>query len=131
MTLLSILFTALLLAPVLVIAYFWWAARRHSKQHPEAMPDGESIVLARVGGILCAMLPVLQMLASMVRWRTGEPGLYLWYAVVLVGVVLAVLALTGFLTHARGRERSISSGMVLLSVSLLLLITFLQGSSAA
>lgn len=95
------------------------------------MPDAEPLVLARVGGILCAVLPALQLLAGIVRWRTGEAGMYLWYGVVLGGVMLAVLALTGFLTHARGRERSVSSGMVLLAVSLLLLITFLQGGSAA
>ena len=129
--LLSILFTAVLLAPALVIAWFWRGARLRAAQHPEVVPDAEGLVLARVGGILCAVLPALQLLCGVVRWRTGEPGLYLWYAVVLVGIMFAVLALTGLLTHARGPERGVSVGMVLLSVSLLLLITFLQGSSGA
>lgn len=127
----SILFTAALLVPAFVIAWFWRSARLRNARHPEVVPDAEGLVLARVGGILCAVLPPLQLLCGIVRWRTGEPGLYLWYAVVLGGVMLAVLALTGLLTYARGRERGVSSGMVLLSVSLLLLITFLQGGSGA
>ena len=131
MTLLTVLFTALLVTPAVVIAGFWRASRQRAAQHPAAMPDAEALVLARVGGLLCTILPALQMLAGIVRWRTGEPGIYLWYAVVAGGLLLAVLALTGFLTHARGRERGVSSGMVLLSVSMLLLITFLQGGSAA
>ncbi len=131
MMLLSILFTALLLAPALVIAWFWRAARLRTAQHPDVVPDTEALVLARVGGIVCAVLPALQLLASIERWRTGDAGLYLWYALVLGGVMLAVLALTGLLTHASGRERGVSTGMVLLSVSLLLLITFLQAGSGA
>lgn len=131
MSLPFILFTVLLLAPALVIAGFWRASRQHHVQHPEAMPDAEALVLARVAGILCGLLPALQMGAGMERWRTGEPGLYLWYMVPVGGLLLAVVTLAAILTHARGTERGVSSGMVLLSISMLLLITLLQSSGTA
>ena len=70
------------------------------------------------------------MLASLERWRTGEAGLYLWYFVAGFGVVLAVFALAALLSYARGRERGVSSGMVVLATSMLLLITFLGGPDA-
>lgn len=124
--LLTLLFTLLLLCPAVVIAGFWRAARRRRPVRPGFMPDAEALVLARVGGILCAVLPSVQLLAGILRWRTGDAGLYLWYGVALGGLLLAVAAVTAFLTHARGAERRVSPGMVLLSLSVLLLITLLQ-----
>ena len=126
MNFLSILATVLLLAPPLVIAGFWRASVRHRLPlRPGHLPDSEAIVMARVGGILCALLPIVQMVASLIRHRTGEPGMYLWFLVPFLGVVLALFALSLLLAHARGYERTVSSSMVLVSVCTLLLLTLL------
>lgn len=129
MIFLHLLLTICLLAPALVIAAFWRASVRGRALQPGKLPDAEALILARVGGVLCGLLPILQLLASILRYKTGEPGLYLWYLVPTCGITLAVLALAGFLAHARGTERKVSSGMVLLAVSTLLLITFVSGSA--
>ncbi len=127
MDLTAILLTLLLVAPPIVIGAFWRAARHRVVRQPGELPDAEALILARVGGILCALLPVLQMGASLIRYKTGEPGLYLWYLLPGFGVLLAAVALAAFLAHASGKERPVSSGMVLLSVCMLLLITFTGG----
>ncbi len=132
MTMLSILATVLLLAPPAVIAGFWRASvRRRSRLKPGQLPDSEAVVLARVGGILCSVLPPVQMLASFIRYRTGEPGMYLWFLLPCFGLLIALFALAALLSYARGYERAVSSGMVLLSVCTLLLVTLLgvPGSS--
>ena len=85
MDLLSILLSLLLLAPPIVIAAFWWAARQRVDRRRGELPDAEALILARVGGIVCALLPVLQMGVSLVRYKTGEAGLYLWYLLPLFG----------------------------------------------
>ena len=130
LTLVFLLITAILLAPAIIIAGFWWTSLRHHAQRPGDLPDTEALILARVGGIACGLLPVFQLVASIVRWHTGEAGLYLWYLVPVMGVLLAVTALAAFLSYARGTERGVSSGMVLLSISMLLLITLLAGADA-
>lgn len=126
MTFSSILLTLLLLAPPIVIACFWRVSLERHKHGMAGLPDAEALILARVGGVLCAVLAPLQLLAGVVRYRTGEAGLYLWYLVAGAGLLLAVMALAAFLTHARGWERKVSAGMVLLSLSMLLLITLLD-----
>lgn len=130
MTVFSILLTLLLLAPSVAIAAFWRTARQRQIR-VGGLPDVEALILARVGGILCGVLPGVQLLASLVRYKTGDAGTYLWYLVPIGGTALAVLALTGFLSYARSRERMVSSTMVLLSVSLLLLLTFVTGISGS
>lgn len=127
MDLLSILLTLLLVAPPIVIAAFWRASRHRVIRRRGELPDAEALILARVGGVLCALLPLLQMGASLIRYKTGEPGLYLWYLLPGFSVLLAVAVLAGFLAHARGTERKVSSSMVLLSVCMVLLITFTGG----
>ncbi len=131
MTLSFYLLTILLLAPPVVIAAFWRLSLERRKHGLAGLPDAEALILARVGGIFSAVLPVLQLGASIIRYKTGEPGLYLWYLLPGFGVLLAAGALAAFLAHARGRERAVSSSMVLLSVCMLLLITFVAGSSEA
>ena len=55
----------------------------------------------------------------------GDLGLYLWFLLPGLGVLLALVVLSGLLAHARGYERPVSSGMLLLSVGMLLLFMFL------
>lgn len=131
MTAVYFLLTIILLAPPVVIAAFWRASLRRSVLQPARLPDAEALILARVGGIACGAVPAIQLIASIVRYKTGEAGLYLWYLVPIAGVAFTVLVLAGFLAHARGTERKVSSGMVLLSVSMLLLITFVAGSAGS
>ena len=128
MDLTDIFLTLLLLAPPVVMGVFWRASLRRRVLGPGELPDAEALILARVCGIACGLLPALQLGASIVRYKTGEPGLYLWYLVPAFGLFLAVAALAAFLAHARGSERKVSSSMVLVAVSMLLLITFVAGS---
>ncbi len=133
MSFLSILLTGLLVAPPFVVAVLWRVSRRQRSVQVgrrRRLPDREALVLARVGAVTCGLLPSLQMLASFERWRTGEAGLYLWYLLAGFGVVLAIFALAALLSYARGKERGVSSGMVVLATSMLLLITFLGGPGA-
>ncbi len=123
MDLVSAISGLLLLTPPAVIAAFWWLSVRPGGRRANGLPDGEAVIMARLGGVACAMLPIVQMFAGLIRYRTGALGLYLWYVVPGFGLLLAVIALSAFLAYARGYERTVSSAMVLLSVCTLLLLT--------
>ncbi len=129
--LMALLLTVLLLAPPVVIGAFWWMSVRHPERRRGRLPDSDTIVFVRLGCIICAALPMLQLLDSIVRYRLGEMGLYLWFLVPGLGVLLALFALSGLLAHARGYERPVSSSMLLLSVGMLLLFTFLGSPFSA
>ena len=116
--------TVLLLAPPVVIAVLWRLSVRPANRRPGHLPDSATIVLARLGAVVCAALPVAQLIASIFRYRTGEMGLYLWFLVPGFGVLLAMIVLPAFLSHARGYERTVSPGMLLLSTGMLMLLTF-------
>ena len=122
MDLISVISGLLLAAPPLVIAGFWWSSVRPGGR-TQGLPDGEVVIMARLGGFVCALLPVLQLFTGLIRYRTGALGHYLWYAVPGFGLLLALVAVAAFLSHARGYERPVSCAMILLSVCTLLLLT--------
>ena len=123
--LMATVLTVLLLAPPVVIAAFWRASVRRTSRRRGELPDSETIVFVRLGGVLCAALPIVELGVCIVRYRMGDLGLYLWFLLPGVGVLLALFVLSGLLAHARGYERPVSSGMLLLSVGMLLLFMFL------
>lgn len=123
--LMAAILTALLLAPPVVIAAFWRASLRRPNRKMGELPDGATIVFVRLGAVFCAVLPIAQLIAWIVRYRMGELGIYLWFLLPGIGVLLALFVLSGLLAHARGYERPVSSGMLLLSVGMLLLFMFL------
>ena len=125
MDMVSLISGLLLMIPPIVIGTFWWISARPGARRGNGLPDGESIVLARAGGVACALLPVFQIFAGVLRYRTGALGRYVWYAVPGLGLLLALFVIAAFLSYARGSERRVSSAMVLLSVCTLLLLTLL------
>ena len=129
MFLIGTLVTVLLLAPPVVIGAFWWTSMRPARRRAKRLPDSAAIIFVRLGCVVCAMLPIVQIFEGIVRYRLGEMGSYLWFVVPGMGLLLALFALSGLLAYARGYERTVSSGMLLLSVGMLLLLTFL-GTSA-
>ncbi len=129
MDLVSLISGLLLLAPPAVIAAFWWLSVRPGGRRHNGLPDTEAMIMARLGGVTCALLPIIQLFAGLIRYRTGMLGQYLWYIVPGFGLLLALVALPAFLSHAHGYERPVSSAMVLLSVCTLLLLT-LMGTAA-
>ena len=125
---LTLIFTLLLLVPPVVIAAFWRSSvlRRRRHRGQGGLPDPEIVVLARLEGIACALLPIVQLLAGVIRYKTGEIGTFLWFVLPGFGVLLAFAALATFLDSARGYERLVSPGMVLVSTSMLLLLTLVD-----
>ncbi len=123
--LMAAIVTVLLLAPPVVIAAFWRASVHRSHSRRGDLPDSATIVFVRLGAVLCAALPIVQLCVWIVRYRMGDLGLYLWFLLPGLGVLLALVVLSGLLAHARGYERPVSSGMLLLSVGMLLLFMFL------
>ena len=121
----SILVTVLLLAPPAVITAFWWTSVHRATRRWDELADSASIVFVRLGGAISVVLPIAQLLAWIIRYRMGEAGIYLWFLLPGLGVLLALFVLSGLLTYARGYERPVSSGMLLLSVGMLLLLMFL------
>ncbi len=117
--------TVLLFAPPIVIAVFWWRSVRRGSHRRGKLPDSATIVFVRLGGVVCAMLPIAQLLVWVVRYRLGELGVYLWFLLPGLGVLMVLFVLAGMLAHARGYERPVSSGMLLLSTGMLLLFMFL------
>lgn len=127
----TIILTALLLAPPVVIAAFWRLSVRRARQTPVELPDGAAIVMARLGAVACAILPIAQLFAGIFRYRTGEIGLYLWFLIPGFGVLLALFVLPAFLAYGRGYERTVSTGMLLLSTGMLLLLTYVGGRTGS
>ncbi len=123
--LMTLVVTVLLLAPPAVIAAFWWVSVRRATRRWDELPDSATIVFVRLGGVICAVLPIAQLLAWIIRYRMGEAGIYLWFLLPGLGVLMALFVLSGLLTYARGYERPVSSGMLLLSTGMLLLFMFL------
>ena len=123
--LMVLIVSVLLLAPPLVIAAFWRASARHVHHRYGELPDSATIVFVRLGAVLCAALPIAQLLVWIVRYRMGDLGIYLWFVLPGIGVLLALFVLSGLLAYGRGYERPVSSGMLLLSTGMLLLFMFL------
>ncbi len=128
MDLTSTIFGFLLLVPPLIIGGFWWMSVRPGGRHANALPDGEATILTRAGGLICTVLPLFQMFAWIIRYRTGALGRYLWYVVPAFGLLFAILVVAAFLSYTRGYERRVASLMVLLSVCTLLLMTLVGRS---
>ena len=123
--LMAVIVTVLLLGPPIVIAAFWRASLRRASHRHGQLPDGEAIVFVRLGAVLCAALPIVQLCVWIIRYHMGDLGIYLWFILPGIGVLLALFVLSGLLAYARGYERPVSSGMLLLSVGMLLLFMFL------
>jgi hypothetical protein len=123
--LIAAVLTFLLLAPPAVIAVFWWKSVHRASFRSGELPDSATIVFVRLGGVICAVLPIAELLVWIVRYRLGEFGVYLWFLVPGLGVLMVLFVLSGMLAHGRGYERPVSSGMLLLSTGMLLLFMFL------
>ena len=113
------------LAPPAVLAAFWWLSVRPGGRRAKGLPDTDAVIMARLGGLVCTMLPIVQLFSRLILYRTGALGHYLWFVVPGGGLLLALVVVAGLLSYARGYERPVSSAMVLLSVSTLLLLTWI------
>ena len=123
--LIATILSLLLFAPPLVIAAFWWRSVHRGRFRSGELPDSATIVFVRFGGVVCTVLPFVELLIWTTRYRMGELGIYLWFLLPGLGVLMVLFVLSGMLAYGRGYERPVSSGMLLLSTGLLLLFMFL------